>query len=170
MSGAPFHSEVRIYNLTDQPFRFEALRTCGRPWSGVIELPPRHYQAWKMIGQHDPSPYRTLVLRRHQALEGYESYGFLFIRYPAYGGVRSIKLEAGRIYTFAYMLDDNGQGHIVRYNIGQTPIKPAAPGNEKELADWLRTQAANHAFHPRGGVPTRLPLAGQQRPAVGPVR
>lgn len=112
-NDTPERPVVRIWNLTNEPFRYQFRQYEGATWSQVYTLPPERYHQFNIR-----RPVRRSVVGNR--LKGPGG----VIQYQAYGGLLKFRGSAwvdsnasiGAAYepNFFYIEDSDGNGHIVQ--------------------------------------------------------
>ncbi|MGD9648242.1 MAG: hypothetical protein AB7U73_21200 [Pirellulales bacterium] len=150
----PERPVVRIWNLTDKPFRYQFHQYEGSTWSRYYTLPPERYHQFNIR-----RPVRRSVIGNR--LKGPGG----VIQYQAYGGLLKFRgsawvdanANAGAEYepNFFYIEDADGNGHIIQGTRAKALQEQArlleAPRKTPAEIDAIRRQLqANHCWLPLG--------------------
>ena len=151
---SPDRPVVRIWNLTDKPFRYQFHQYEGATWTQVYTLPPDRYHQFNIR-----RPVRKSVIGNR--LKGPGG----LIQYQAYGGMLKFRGSAwvdsnaagGSEYepNFFYIEDSDGNGHIVQGKrekaLEEQRRKMAEPHKTPQQIEAIRLQLrANHCWLPLG--------------------
>ena len=150
----PERPVVRIWNLTDKPFRYQFRQYEGSTWSQYYTLPPERYHQFNIR-----RPVRKSAIGNR--LKGPGG----VIQYQAYGGLLKFRGSAwvdanaagGAEYepNFFYIEDSDGNGHIVQGKrekaLDEQRRLMKDPRKTPDELEAIRLQLrANHCWHPLG--------------------
>jgi len=152
---SPERPVVRIWNLTDKPFRYQFHQYEGATWTQFYTLPPDRYHQFNIR-----RPVRKSVIGNR--LKGPGG----LIQYQAYGGMLKFRGSAwvdsnaagGSEYepNFFYIEDADGNGHIVQGKreraLEEQRRRMKEPHKTPQDIEAIRLQLrANHCWLPLGG-------------------
>jgi hypothetical protein len=152
----PQLSEVRIWNVSNRPFKYRLARATGLRWTDEITLAPGKYQSIPVPKPGQPSELEGIADSKEGSV--YES-RFIGIRYPKYGGFMesNLPIEQGEtpIPYWFHILDPNGYSQVVSAaNVEearerQTELQRQKPLTPQQIERLKFTLRSNWEFYDR---------------------
>jgi hypothetical protein len=109
----PEVKEVRIWNITNEPFKYRLAKSDGVPWTAEITVEPGKYQTILIPKPGEPSELEGITLIPESVYRG----RYFGIRYPKYGGFleANMPIEEGEkgIPIWFHVKDANGYSDMI---------------------------------------------------------
>ena len=147
--------EGRLWNISDQDFRFRLRRSRGKTWTREHVLAPDEFYTVRRPedgGRDDLDGIST-----HPGRIGE---GHLIVQYPEYGGQRRQRIKAEDVNKnlvpfWFYVTDSGGHGRLIQRDSlqkaqeFQQKLKEQEPRTPEQLERFKQGLRANHALMPR---------------------